>query len=360
LDRLVQKKNQGERRGIVMVITKKDNYIFARYSLSKLIFLTAILFCSILGCEEKSSTTVSKVTLAENPVPLSSVTIIAHEKQFFKKHGINLDVKPFTSGKLALDAVLGGAADFATVAETPLMLAGFADQPAIILATFTYSNNDTKVAARRDLGVNQPIDLKGKKVATFVGTSAEFFMNAFLKGYGLSSKDVEVVSLKPPEMVTALERGDVAAFFIWEPHIYNSRQILGDKIVIFSGRQFYTETYNLVTTKEYAQKNQEIVKEMLYALLDAEKFIHDHPDDAINIVTSFVGMDKSVLNKIWADFNFNVALDPFLLTCMNEQAQWALESGIVKKEKVPDYARMIYAAPLIQIKPEVVKIGKEQ
>ncbi len=301
-----------------------------------------------------------KVILAENPVPLSSVTIVAKAKGFFKNQGLDVVVKKLTSGKLALDAVLGGGADFATVAETPLMYAGFVKLPAVVLATFTYSDNDCKVAARRDLGIEKPIDLKGRKVATFVGTSAEFFMNAFLNGHSLSASDVQVVTLQPSDMPTALERGDIAAFFIWEPHIYNARRIGGDKVIVFTGQEFYTETFNLAATRKYVTNNPEVPKKMLSALLEAEYFIRDHPDEAITIVSEVTGMDRTVLKDIWQDFTFQVVLDPFLLKYLKLQAQWAIKSEIVKDTTVPDYRPMIFEQPLKDIKPEAVRILIEE
>lgn len=334
-----------------------------KYCIVLFSFLGIIVFHGCNDSSEKASADKAgiavEVILAENPVPLSSITIIAHEKGFFKAHGLDVSVRQFTSGKQSLDAVLGGGADFATVAETPIMHAGFVNQPVAVLATFTFSNNDCKVAARKDLGVTKPEDLKGMKVATFVGTSAEFFMNAFLKGHGLSAADVEVVTLKPPEMVSALVRGDIAAFFIWEPSIFMAEKALGDRAIVFTGEEFYTETFNLVTTMEYAQGNPDIAKKMLKALLDAEELIHNHPDEAIQIVSGYTGMEQLVLENIWPDFQFEIVLDPFLLKNMREQARWAIETGTAKGTSIPNYETMIYAVPLKQVKPEAVTIGKD-
>lgn len=338
------------------IISGNKNYI-----LLILVLFTLVLF----GCEKSQekqsaekagSSSVFQVILAENPVPLSAVTIIAHEKNFFKRNGLEADVKQFTSGKLSLDAVLGGGADFGTVAETPLMHAGFSGQRVYVIATIAYSNNDCKVIARKDRGIASPSDLKGKKVATFIGTSAEFFMNAFLKSHGLSSSDVKVTNLKPPDMVTALVQGEIDAYFIWEPHIYNGKNQIGDKAVIFSGKEIYTETFNIAVMEKFAKEKPDVVMKFIRALIEAEKFIAQNREEAISVISDHTGMNRNVLANIWEDFNFEVVLQPSLLDFMQKEAQWAIDSGIAAGTTIPDYRSMILTEPLKEIKPNSVTI----
>ena len=59
-----------------------------------------------------------KATLAQNMSPISGVTIVAKEKGFFEKNGLDISVSGFTSGKQCLNAVLGGAAEIATTAAS--------------------------------------------------------------------------------------------------------------------------------------------------------------------------------------------------------------------------------------------------
>ena len=52
-----------------------------------------------------------KVSLAYSQTLYSSHVVIAREKGFFAKHGVELDPKLFTNGRLTLDAVLAGSVD---------------------------------------------------------------------------------------------------------------------------------------------------------------------------------------------------------------------------------------------------------
>lgn len=334
-------------------------YKIKKITLTKAIFFYCIisifaLLLTFSACTKKGEP--YKLILAENPVPFSTITIIAQKNGYFKEEGLNIDVKKFTSGKLCLDAVLGGGANFATVAETPLMHAGFSGQKVYVISTIVYSDNDCKVIARKDRDILSPIDLKGRKVATFVGTSAEFFMNAFLKAHGLSASDVKVTNLKPPDMVIALVQGGIDAYFIWEPHIYNGKKQLGDNAIIFTGRDVYTETFNIAIMEKFAKENPDAVMKIIRALLKAEKFVAQNKEESISIVSDYTGMEQSVLENIWDDFNFEVVLQPSLLEYMQKEAQWAIDSGISAGSTIPDYRSMILTEPLKEIKPNAVTI----
>jgi len=81
-------------------------------------FLLAV--CVGIGC--KPSQTCAQITLAENITVVSAPVTVARVKGFFQTEGLNCNTVPFASGRLALDGLLGGEADFATVAETPIVL----------------------------------------------------------------------------------------------------------------------------------------------------------------------------------------------------------------------------------------------
>ena len=297
-----------------------------------------------------------KFILAENAAPLSSLSIIAHEKGFFKEEGLDIEVRSFTSGKLALDAVVGGAADFGTVAETPIMRAGFANADLKIISTITTTSNDSKVIARKDKGISIFKDLKGKKVATFIGTNAEYFMYSYLKSEGMTVNDIKLTNLQPPDMVAALVRGDIDAYFVWEPHIYNAKKQLGDNAIIFSNKDVYTATFNIIIPSKFAQENPEDAKKFIRALIKAENFAKQNRDEAISIVATQIGMDKSTLSDIWSNYDYQVKLDQSLVEYLKQQATWAIETGSTSNKEMPNYQQMIQPEFLKEIKPEAVTI----
>lgn len=66
----------------------------------------------------------------------------------FSDAGLDVVLRPYPTGKMALGAMFAGEVDVATVAETPVMFNSFTRNDFAVIATFTSSNDDCKVIAR--------------------------------------------------------------------------------------------------------------------------------------------------------------------------------------------------------------------
>lgn len=340
----------------------------ARASLSFCFFLLMLLVGSNLftNCNNPPSPAPSptpvpapaaRLVIAEGTQPIAGPVYVAHEKQFWKELGLDVELVPFTSGRLCLDAVLAGKADAGTMAETPIVNAGFQGAPIYVVAGIHKSQKNTKVVARKDKGVVKPSDLKGRKVGVSIGTNGEFFMDQFLKREGLTRKDLQVVNLRPEDMASSLVRGDVDACFTWEPHVQNAKSQLGEAATIFNNDGIYTETYNIVMTQNGAKSKPKELALFLQGLDKAVAYMHENPDDAVRIVARRIGMDDGVLRAIWSDYTFQLSLEQSFLDLLNEEAKWAKDSGIAPSgAEIPNYRLFILTEPLKALKPDAVTV----
>jgi ABC-type nitrate/sulfonate/bicarbonate transport system substrate-binding protein len=115
----------------------------------------------------------------------------------------------------AIPSLTAGNVDVVTNAETQAILRSIANpEIRVILTVAEYSY---RIVARRSAGVRTATDLRGKKIATSLSSSAHFYIVKTLQSVGLSEPDVTVVGMTPPDMPAALARGDVDAVSIWEP-----------------------------------------------------------------------------------------------------------------------------------------------
>ena len=112
-----------------------------------------------------------KTRLAQNLSPISGLTIVAKAEGFFERHGLDVSVSNFTSGKQALDTVLGGGADVATTAELPVTAAAMAGQRIAFVAGMEYSDVKTLVAVVS--GIKTRADLKGRGLRTLPAPAAK-------------------------------------------------------------------------------------------------------------------------------------------------------------------------------------------
>jgi ABC-type nitrate/sulfonate/bicarbonate transport system substrate-binding protein len=317
---------------------------------------TILSLCICLFGATSAAAEVMKARLAQNLSPISGMAIVAKQKGFFEKHGLEIEISNFTSGKQCLDTVIGGGADIATTAEAPTTAASMAKQPIAFLARMEYSDLKTLVSAAS--GIKSKADLKGKKIAFAAGTGSEVYTAALLKSAGLTKADVELVNLRPQEMLPAMASGSIDAYNIWEPHISNAAKALGDKVAQIDAKGVYSETFNIVVTRDYLAKNPEAMDRFLRALIDAEAWMKDNPEEAITVVSATVGMKREDLAPIWKDYVYKLVLDDKQVEILKAHAQWRLDTGNhPPNAQMPDFSKIIEAGPLKNIDPSRVTMS---
>jgi ABC-type nitrate/sulfonate/bicarbonate transport systems, periplasmic components len=319
--------------------------------------LTAIALIALTGCQpEKQAGPPEKVTIAYSTSFSAILVHIAFTKGYFGEEGLDATPQRHAFGKEALQAVLDGKADLATVADTPIMFAVMNGKKISILAVIQTTNKNEAIVARRDQGIAKPSDLQGKKIGLTLGTTGDFFADSFLLAYGIDRKHVKIIDLRPDEMATALDMGKVDAVSAWNPTETQLKKKLGSKGIVFLGESIYTEMFCVSAGQEYVKNNPAAIKKVLRALLQAETFAQQHPEESRRLVAEFIKADKVVLDETWDDFTFRVALDQALLVDLEEQTRWAIKNRLTVRRDMPNYLDFIYVDGLQAVKPEAIRI----
>ena len=302
-----------------------------------------------------SASALDKITLAQNQSPISGVSIIAKQQKFFEKHGLDVVVANFTSGKQCLDTVIGGGADIATTAEAPTTAAAMSNQRIAFLARTEYS--DLKTLTAKTAGIGKLADLRGKRIAYTAGTGGEVYTQALLKKAGLTRDDVKLVNLRPQDMINAMASDSIDAYNTWEPFVSNGKKALGAAVSQLDTAGIYAETFNIVVMRDYLAKNGPAVKAFLSALIEAETWMKTHREESITAVASFVGMKREDLAEVWDNFHYNVVLDDRTMDVLQQHAAWRLASGNAPTgASMPDFRKVIDAEPLKAVAPDRVKV----
>jgi NitT/TauT family transport system substrate-binding protein len=127
-------------------------------------------------------------------------------------------------------------------------------------------------------------------------------------------------------------------------------------LTVFSGETLYTEAICLVAPQEYVQKNPVVVKKIMQALLKAETFVQQHPEEARRIVAKFIKTDQTILDETWNNFTFQLLLDQALLVNLENQTRWAIKNRLTMRREMPNYLDFIYVDGLQAVKPDAVRI----
>ena len=320
------------------------------------LIVSASLYC--YGCKppQEKKGPPEKITIAYSTIPHTALFHIAFIKGFFSAEGLEVIPQPYSFGKVALNAVLEGKADLATPADTPIMFAIGGGNKIYIVAEIVTSTKSLAIIARKDKGIAQPSDLKGKTIGASLGTTGDFFMDSFLVTRGIGRNEVKIVDLKPDEMLHALMQGRVDAVSTWIPNIQGVQKGLGDKGIIFYDEVIFHEIMCLAASQDFVKQHPETIKKVLRAFIRAETFIKENPDESKRLVAEFIKIERPLLDEVWNTFDLRVSLDQALLVSLGDQITWAMKHKLVNTSHMPNFLDSIYIDGLQSVKPDAVRI----
>ncbi len=282
---------------------------------------------------------------------------IAQDQGFFDKVGLSVEIKGFSSGKEATDALKAGAVDVATAAEFVAASRSFSEPELRVLGSISYYRNKGLVG-RRDRGIDAPSALKGKRIGVTSPSGSEYALYVFLALHGLSVKDVTTFNLAPKQLVEAIAAGTVDAAITWEPHVQEIQAKLGADAITFQGDGF--DTYLLLLTQQAVIANKSAaMRKLLHALVLAEDWLQAHPDDARRYVASRFKLDLAYVEALWPSVLFEVALPQELLAAMDGEARWLAKRDAKDGAAIPNYARFMHPDELNAVRPSAVTLLSE-
>jgi len=230
--------------------------------------------------------------------------IVGAEKGFFEKEGLPVKVTNFASGSTAVDAFRAGQGHLVVAGDMPSLRLW--KQGGIgLCAQANYGELSILVAKN---SINKPADLRGKKVGVLVGSTSEYFTKLYLASGGVDYKEIDVINLRPAEMVTGLVRGDIDAFVIWQPFGWRAVEADSNAHIVTTGQPYFHEWEMVNTMPEYARSHADEIVAFLRGLDAAGKWIPSNLDDAAQIVAKSLRMDDvAVAKRMLEKIDWNIA-----------------------------------------------------
>lgn len=274
---------------------------------------------------------------------------IADAQKLWEKEGLTVTAVPFTSGRLALDAIVGGRAAVGTVAETPVVFAALNGIPVRVIGHMNIHDDAFSLVATKSIkGVG---DIRGRKIGYLQGTNGHFFFHRMLQGANLKFSDITPISMNPPDMVTALAKGDIDAFVWGEPHVSQAIALGKGNIHEIKIPGLYQGYASIVTLQSVIDSQPQVLVKALRALISAVEVIRKQPEEAVAIAAAKTKMDPAIAKKVWLEIRYGIELSPGLVPEMEAQARWAIGSGFVRPGvTLPDFSKVVVARLLAEAK----------
>ncbi|MCX2720891.1 ABC transporter substrate-binding protein [Roseibium salinum] len=252
---------------------------------------------------------------------------VAMDHDLFAKHGLDVNVIPFQSGRAAFEALLGGQLDVAVMAEFPAVVGAMRDQEFKVIAGLS-RYQATRIIHTGDARIDSVADLAGKPIGVTAGTNVHFWLENELRDAGV---EAEIVSVGPPDIVPALARGDIFAGAMFPSFYGGAKEILGDKYQEIPISSYETH-FILVATQELIDDNPDAVTAVLSALVEAEEVVKADPTESHEAVSRVLSgtLKPEEVAEASANYSFNVSLDEALIDLMVDEGVWINQRGSIK------------------------------
>lgn len=269
--------------------------------------------------------------------PHAGLLHLAAARGFFDDRGLAVTVLAQSHGKAALAEVLRGGADLAAAADVPIVVEVLKGAPLSIAAAVASASNELAVLARRDRAIGSPADLQGRRVGVTLGTSGEYFLWAFMVRHRLAPQSLTLVDLPPARLVQALRDGSVDAIAAWQPIRHEAEVALASAVVSLSAPDAYAQNYVLVGRSEFLATHSEALRRLLLALLDAERFVQEEPQQAKALLAARLKLSTEALDPAWQALTLEVGQEQAQLVTLEDVAGWAMARGYAPAQPMPNF-----------------------
>ncbi|MEO1017779.1 MAG: ABC transporter substrate-binding protein, partial [Pseudomonadota bacterium] len=256
------------------------------------------------------------------PITIGAATATDHapvfvgvEKGIFAKHGLDAKVEMYQTGVEMINGLLNGAQDVNVMGSVPFLAGVSNGFPLLLIGHLhgdpnrDYYAQNVSIVAGPNAGIGDgEIDkLTGTTVGLPRGSGAEGYALGILSQAGLAQEDTTIVNVKPSELVTALQNGDVDAISIWEPWASTAvTKVPGSVRVIAGSCEQCYDPGTILTTKQVAEDKAETLRRFMVAFAEAQQWVRQDYDAAAEVNMRWIpGIDADTMKMAIRRSNYD-------------------------------------------------------
>ena len=149
-----------------------------------------------------------------NPTPMQAARA---EKKFEAATGWDIEWRVFGAGTEVIAAMASGDVQLSELGSSPLAIAS---SQGVDLQAFMIAHGlgtAESLIAKQDSGIAKLEDVKGKRIAVPIGSTAHYSLMGALAHAGIAETDLTIINLPADQIAAAWDSGQVDAAFVWEP-----------------------------------------------------------------------------------------------------------------------------------------------
>ena len=292
----------------------------------------------------------TKMTIATGVDPVFSAYYVAQQEGLFKKHGLDVRINTGPSGSAMVAFLVNGQIESAFGSEIAGVANHNLDPNVVVVAQATRLVRWIAVVGRNVDTLDQ---LKGKKVGIARGSGGEVFWLAMIDKLKLNPADYTVVNVEAPEMVAALERGNIDAYAVWEPWVTRGLAAIKNTKVLRTQEGILEQGVYVYMNRGWIQKNPAPAEAFIRALVDATDLInHDRKRAAKDVSDFLKNLDPAMVEQLMAKLTFEMELSDFTVNLFRlAEAQLKAQGKLAKPL---DWSGFIYPELMRKVLPAKV------
>lgn len=200
----------------------------------------------------------------------------------FASQGIELELSLFTTGLELSQAMIGGSLDMASMGAVLSNFPARGQGKVFLVNSVELATAQLWVSEAS--GVKSLADLKGKQIATTMGTTAHVFLDRALRSVNLiPGKDVQIINQRMSEAVTSFISGAVPVVALWVPFDTIIKQKVPGARKLVDASAFFPQAAIIggwAARNDYYDKNPEVINRVAAAWAKANAHVIANPDAA--------------------------------------------------------------------------------
>jgi NitT/TauT family transport system substrate-binding protein len=246
-----------------------------------------------------------KVKIGLIPIADVAPVFVGMKQGFFKEQGIELEPQFAAGGAAITPAVVSGDFDIGFSNTVSLLIAGSKGLPVQIISQGVLGGPDLSkpwadVLIPKDSDISGPKDLEGKTIAAnTLNNICEVTINATLEQKGVDVSKVKYTEIPFPDMVGALEKGQVDAACVVEPFVSQGKaQGMKGIDPFYAGTAPNLTVATYFASKKLIEQNPELIDRFKTAMEKSLDYAQQHPDDVRAVLPDYTEIPKEVAQKI--------------------------------------------------------------
>ena len=302
------------------------------------------LSLGLSACQKETTSKVSTDTKIDADVEVKSLQIgfqksslnflVAREQKLFEQQFPNTKIewREFPAGPQMLEALAVGAVDFGYVGNTPPIFAQAADKNLSYAGYEVYPEKSLGLVLPANSSIRSLSDLKGKRIALQKGSSAHEFLAKVLQKANLSWQDIQPIWLPPADARAAFNKGSVDAWAIWDPFL-SAIELSGPVTTFIGGSDFPTTYSYYISNPKFVNAHPGVTDKVLKSLNDADTWILNNQDLAVDLYASSTGLKKDVAKNALDRRSKPSPIRP--ITSVNIESQQQIADLFYKEKLIP-------------------------